>query len=252
MKKRTFILGLVSMLFPITNALADEGYEMEIHIEYWPFENIEEMRSVSSDIVQLEILDERAEWINIWENHDGVVPSERDLYDVYTIHRARVLDVFQGDLTIGEIIEVRQIGGSLEGTVLRNPSMVNFSYGDNVVLFLGEAATSHFVIMLPYQAAFIINDDGKLFGYHQMQGFDDLGLTWDILEQIQYDNGIESIPINNESNDMESSDVESGSVENNDIESNGIVRIGTAIVGAVLAILLVILIMRNRKKRINS
>jgi len=272
MKKILVLIGISILPFTIVTA---EEVEMEIHIEYWPFEDIEDMRSVSSDIVQLEILDERAEWVNIWENHDGVIPSERDLYDVYTIHRARVLNVFQGDLAIGEIIEVRQIGGSLDGIILLNPSMVNFSYSDNVVLFLGEAVTSHFVIMLPYQAAYIISGNGDLIGYHQNPAFNDLGLTWDILEQIQYENGIESISNtteNTESNVAEGSDVEnnvtgSNDVENNDtenievensvVENNGIgrsgVAIGIVIVGSTLAILFLVLIMRGRnRKRDNS
>ena len=264
------------LMLPITIVFAEDEYEMAIYIEYLPFENIEEMGSASSDIVQLEILDERAEWVNVWV---GLEDTPDRLYDVYTIHRARVLNVFQGDLEIGEIIEVRQMGGILDGTTLENPSMINFSYGDNVVLFLGEAVTSHFVIMLPYQAAYFVSDDGSLLRAHPKRGFDDLGLTWEILGQIQQDNennptgdngadpsdtGIVSndndnidrndeteTDASNETNTNYENDVETHSIAGTD-ESGGHAMIGIIVTGIVVAIVFIVMMRRKKNEKDGS
>ena len=228
MKKIILILIIgTSLILAATFVLAEEEHDMTIHIEYWYFRSIEEISEMTSDIVQLEILDERAEWINIWEGREH--PSERDLNDVYTIHRARVLNVFQGDLVVNDVIEIMQEGGSLDGTTLRNPSMVNFSYGDNVVLFLHNPVDFPFTIINPYQGAYHIGEDGSLSRYHD-DSPGNLGLTWDILEQIQHENGIEATPTT--------------------VESNNIKKIGIIVTGTILATVLIILIMcrRNREK----
>ena len=292
MKKITLVLMCI-LILPTSLVFAEGDEDVDIQIEFDFLKDVEDIKSRSSDIVQLEILNKRAEWINPWEGFEGEKPDNwQERYELYTIHRARVLNVFQGDSGIGEIIEVRQLGGSLDGANWTTPSTANFSYGDNVVLFLIEVFSSLYGIMSPFQGSFIVNDDGELLSYHNHPA-DSIELTWEILEQIQSDNGIDPEAIISENNEVEArndvendytennnversgaessdedssdaessgaessnaenSDVESGSVENSDIESNGIVRIGTAIVGAVLAILLVVLIMRNRKKRINS
>jgi len=268
MKKIMLVLVCI-LILPITIVEAEEEREISIYVEYMPFRDIEEIADMATDIVFLEILNDRVEWINIWEGLESV-PAEGDLYDIHTIHSARVLDVFQGDLAIGDTIEIMQEGGSLDGTNYINRSAINLSYGDNVVLFLYNPINFPFTIISPYQGVYVINDGGDLFGYHQNQSFNDLELTWDILEQIQYENGIESISDTTENtesnvadgsdvenNDTESNDTENIEVENSVVENNGIERsgvaIGIVIVGSTLAILFLVLIMRGRnRKRDNS
>lgn len=245
MNKIVLVLVWV-LLLPIT-IITEEEQENEIRLmtEYMPFRDVEQMTDRTSDIVKLEILDERIEWVNIWEGIEDV-PVERNLYDIHTIHRARVLNVFKGDSAVGDIIEIMQEGGNLDGITLINESAVNFSYGDNVVLFLHNPIEFPFTIINPYQGAYLISDDGMLVSYHNHPA-DNLGLTWDVLDQIQYNNGNESTLIIVENNvDTENNDnVESSDgVENSDIESNVII-----IVGVVLAISFAMLVVRIRNKK---
>lgn len=243
MKKFLFwiliIIGIIALLIALwllrnPRSVAEDTVKVDIQIQFDYFRDIEELKSRSSDIVQLEILDYRAEWINFWAGFEGVRPQDwRERYELFTIHRARVLNVFQGDLMIGEIIEVRQLGGSLDGEIWTTPSTADFSYGDHVVLFLIGGDLPHFGIMSPSQGTFVVNDDEELLSYHS---FNNLELTWEILGQIQSDNGIEPSHIN-----------ETGSSYTEG--SNSMKKIGVILTGTILVTVLSILIIRKRNSK---
>ena len=229
-------LIMLSMEIVVVSA---EGTEPDILIQYWFYEDIEEMISRSTDAVELEILDKHVKLVNIWGN------------DPATIHQARVLNVFQGDLTVGDVIEVRQIGGRVDGITLNNPSMVHLSPGDHVVLFLnGVDGVSYFGIGVPYQAAYIINEDGELISYHD-NPFPNEELTWEILEQIQRDNGIEPSDNNETDSNGNNGTGLNDDVETNPItdESNGLRNIGIVVAGTIILTAVFILLTRRSKNK---
>jgi len=243
------IVVVFVLIFPMVIVSAEEEVEIDILIEFNYFRSVEELRARSSAIVHLEILDERVEWVNPWDGFEGEKPYNwRERYEIFTTHTARIIEVFQGDINVGEIIEIRQIGGSLDGTILRNPSMVNFLYGDNVLLFLSGSNSPRYGIAQPYQGAYLVNNDGSLSSYHNHLS-DDLGLTWEILNQIQHDNGIEPNRTNEaESNYPEEYNDRETSPNPTIIESNSVKKIGIIVTGTILATILIILMMRRRNR----
>jgi len=80
-------------------------------------------------IVRVEVLDERTELFN---SSAGLVSFE----EINTIHRLRVLEVFQGNTQPGEVIEVRQMGGELNGETFVNDDLVSLAAGEELVMFL--------------------------------------------------------------------------------------------------------------------
>jgi len=243
MKKIIFILSLIIILS--SNVVHADGEDVDIQIEFDFVRTVEELREMATDIVHLEVLDERGEWINLWPDGNG--PTERSPYELFTISNARILNVFQGSLTVGEVIEVRQLGGNLEGVTWTTNALANFSNGDEVILFLGLAASGHYGIFFPMQSIFVVGNDGELSSYHTMN---DLVLTWDYLNQIQHDNGIEPANTNEaESNYSEEYNDRETSPSPTTVENSNMKKIGIIVTGTILIALLIILTIRNRNRK---
>jgi len=119
------------------------------------FDSIEDMMSFGSGsevyrdyVIRIEILDERVEWRNAslpfqderallflgddpgWDHSDRYQPS--------TIHRVRVLEVFQGEVEVGDILEVGQSGGQIDNVHFMNDAFLPLMPGDDLVLFLAS------------------------------------------------------------------------------------------------------------------
>ena len=103
-----------------------------------------------AEIVRVEVLDERTELFNansIWQHEDAQyflgedrVWEHSDNYEPVTINRVRVLDVFMGDVQVGDILEVRQSGGHVGNMRLICSAFLPLMSGDDLVLFLASFA----------------------------------------------------------------------------------------------------------------
>ena len=90
---------------------------------------IDDMANFSTDIVRVEVLDERVEVLN------AAIPPDEMLW-IHTINRLKVLEVFKGDTEKGDIIEVAQPGGRLGYVEAIVYFSVPLTIGDEIVLFL--------------------------------------------------------------------------------------------------------------------
>ncbi|MCL2558864.1 MAG: hypothetical protein FWE07_00130 [Turicibacter sp.] len=131
----------------------DEVETVWIMADYPHYDSITHLASYATDVVRVEVLDERVEWLNTWL---APPPSEIDPYNLYTIYRIRVLEVFQGDATVGDILEVRQMGGETDSLRVINTDEVSLAVGDDLVLFLRASYIENFpaVLLNPYQGAY--------------------------------------------------------------------------------------------------
>jgi len=119
------------------------------------FDSIDEMIDFGSssgiwrnEIVRAEVLDERVEMHNttaVWQHEDaqyflGEDPGwdHSDDYIPVTLYRIRVLEVFLGDVQVGDIIEIRQPGGEVGNVRMVNESFVPLMLGDDLILFLAS------------------------------------------------------------------------------------------------------------------
>jgi len=131
------------------NLLDEDLVIMSVHGDFPIYNSIADLSYRATDIVQVEVLDERVEWINIWmppqdENALSHFTAEEmeeyyflfEAYYIFTVYRLRVLDVFMGDSAPGDILEVKLIGGQIDNTILINDDYVPFAIGEVVVLFL--------------------------------------------------------------------------------------------------------------------
>ena len=159
--------------------------------DYPHYDSISHLAYYATDVVRVEILDERVEWLNTWIE---APPPEIYPYDLYTIYRIKVLDVFQGDAEIGDILEVRQIGGEYDGLRVINEDEVPLAIGDDLVLFLRASYIENFPSLLlnPYQSAYYYTSEGEYFVVNEdlesVNPENDLVLTTDdLMEILEYD-----------------------------------------------------------------
>ena len=168
---------------PPARAFAPVGRMEEIVVmgDYPHYTDINNLASAASDVVRVEVLSERVEKLNVWLE---TPPAEIDPYMVYTIYTVRVIDSYFGGAAPGDIIEVRQLGGQLDDTLVVNADKTPMAVGDDLVLFLRASAIEDYphVLVNPQQSAFVFEDtSGALDGAHPDN---DLTLTIEILEQI--------------------------------------------------------------------
>ena len=105
-------------------------------LDYIVFHDIEDLASFNgtTDVVRVEALEEQ--WVDSLD-----IASGGGMYFINTITEVWVLEVFQGNLTPGDIIPVRQLGGQLGDEHSIWDGVVHFTQGDDLILFLGGGRT---------------------------------------------------------------------------------------------------------------
>jgi len=141
----TMIFVVCVLLFFVACGRNSAQVEMQwvttTHGRYPPYHSIEEITLVADYVVRVEVLDERVEKLDI------LLPPENELqdaggeqleyyYEIFTVYRLKVLGVFQGDINIGDIMDVRLLGGQYGNEQLIAPDYTYFTAGEELVLFL--------------------------------------------------------------------------------------------------------------------
>jgi len=127
---------LLTGLFLLLCIVACDQNDVMYATEYVSYDSIDELASSATDVLRVEILGSRVELVNTM-----LPPFDPDEdisagYEIHTIHEIRILEVFKGDAEVGGIMEVMQLGGTLDGTRLVNMDFIEFVYGDDLIVFL--------------------------------------------------------------------------------------------------------------------
>ncbi|MCL2865537.1 MAG: hypothetical protein FWE25_08370 [Lachnospiraceae bacterium] len=164
-----------------------EMEKMEIHIDYFMWNNVERMAELATDIIRGEVLDQRVEWKNLIVPREAVVADmlgqgmtqeEIDFeiygfdfepyYNLMTVYTIYVLEVFQGNHVAGDVIEMMRRGGEYGNEYWFVSDAIELSAGIEFVLFLYTTGlTDNPYILLShvqgaYSLAVGIGEDKKL------------------------------------------------------------------------------------------
>ena len=121
----------------IEAGLTAEDEEVRIvHHELSLIRNVEErIARTTGYIVRVEVLNERVDILERWSSS----------YDIFTIYRLRVLEVFYGNTQASDVIEARQIGGRWGNLERYNREFVPITTGGEYIMFLnGVYPNIHF------------------------------------------------------------------------------------------------------------
>jgi len=99
---------------------------------------IDSMTSRATDIVRGEIIDVRVGELNTLlpprtGPDEWYLERRHDFYEIHTIHRIRVVEVFMGDAQAGDIMEIAQLGGRMGLINSVNDGRLEFVIGDDLV-----------------------------------------------------------------------------------------------------------------------
>ena len=149
-----FRSGMFNHLFMHTHTSGD----------YAVYRSIDSLATRATDIVRGEILDERVERVNsllppLSGCSEWYLTYRHDFYEISTINRIRVIEVFKGDAQVGDIMDVAQLGGRIGLSSLINESRLQFEIGDDLVFFMRTFYASHGVhrpatLLTPAQTAY--------------------------------------------------------------------------------------------------
>jgi len=167
------------------NSICNGIQETFISFDVVIYEDIEEMTDMATHIIRGEVLDQRTEWLDLNLSREereqylaelGLDDEEMEakIYDVrsdgtadelelelVTISRVRVLEVFQGDHNIGDVIEIMQIGGEYGYDRWTVEGAVEMETESELVLFLvsWEFAELPYALISHMQGVYYVPDE---------------------------------------------------------------------------------------------
>ncbi|MCL2361372.1 MAG: hypothetical protein FWC73_06125 [Defluviitaleaceae bacterium] len=151
MKKIYGTLFLTAILLLILAGCSRNHFQGEIVSSYapvgyiWMRGSIDDLAYGATHIVRAEVLDNRTELINtLLSDRELREDEEESVILPHTVHRLRVLEVFMGDVVIGDIIEIAQRGGRVGNRELINDRKIQLVYGYELVFFLHCVETHGF------------------------------------------------------------------------------------------------------------
>jgi len=107
--------------------------------------SVGDLVALSSDVVRARVL-----------NEQEVSGSEISLS---TVSEVTVLEVFYGDLSVGETVSIVQRGGETDYLVVRNMYLVNLAESMEVVLFLERDSLGRLTLVNPYLAYEVVGEE---------------------------------------------------------------------------------------------
>ncbi|MCL2843575.1 MAG: hypothetical protein FWE28_09005 [Oscillospiraceae bacterium] len=148
------------------------------------------LRPGLTHIVMAEVLDERVEWVDPTSPHlpNSLFYGEEHIprYSPYTINRIRVLEVFKGDVTIGDVLDLGQQGGQIGNFLMESRNKLPLATGDVLVFFLNDpnygnnlSTTLPMFLINPWQGAYYLPDSyGRAIAFGE-------NLTVDMYEELE-------------------------------------------------------------------
>ena len=149
--------------------------------QYAFYPDVDSLARRATDIIRVEVLDSRVELVNIL-----LPPFDPDedisvWYDIHTVYRLRVIEVFKGNMEPGMVTEVMQTGGLLDNIHLINYDFLEFIYGDDLVLFIYTFDDGYPDVLLnPHQSVYLTK-------FLHMTIASDIGETESIIELYRAD-----------------------------------------------------------------
>ena len=199
MKNKVRIITLISLVIATALSACSEIEKIEmLPGDFFVLEDVEEMADLATDIINGKVLDRRVEWVNLRESREnveehmlsqGMSQEEIDFelygidfepdFELMTIYRIEVLEVFQGNLSAGEITEVMRRGGEYKAQYWFVANAIELTVNAEMVLFLFTHGLSDgpFVLVSHIQGAYYTPD--SIGEYEYLVEYDNLELELD-------------------------------------------------------------------------
>ncbi|CAL9547253.1 hypothetical protein SUDANB121_04379 [Nocardiopsis dassonvillei] len=111
----------------------------------------------------------------------GVPDSEEEALLVFTVHEVEVTSVVSGDAQVGETIEIKQLGGVMDGVEYVEPGAVALEAGRPHLLFLSGVYDVPFSLINSHQGAYSVESDS---GFEPLHAENHVPISTDDIEEF--------------------------------------------------------------------
>ena len=137
--------------YPVYATAADLSADADVVVQ---------VEVIASAVKELGILEElTGEEAADPELNPGGSTAESETLLVYTVHHVRVTKVVKGDVAVGSVIEVKELGGTLGDTKFLTPEGTLLGKGGEYLLFLKTFKGSPASLLNPIQATYAYEDE---------------------------------------------------------------------------------------------
>jgi hypothetical protein len=146
-------VGLLAVLASVS-CRPDQGQTVEYHPDY-PFYETPDALYERADLVV-------AATVESTDGAQELFGGGEDEPIVYTIFRAMALDAYKGDIDAGQVIQVKLLGGDLDGTTYLGDQATFLKIDTTYVLFLATFPDAPASLLNPQQAQYAVSATGEL------------------------------------------------------------------------------------------
>jgi len=174
MKKKTTscLLALCSVLVIASGCAKTPNKEVHIYTEYPFYDTVEKAKDAASVIIEGKIVSSETVALNPTEtltneqkkdpklNPGGETVSTSFPYTIYTVE---INQVYKGDVTVGNTIEMKQPGGVMDHVRYAAEDEAQIEIGSTYILFLETYASSPASLINPIEGIYEYKDN-KIIG----------------------------------------------------------------------------------------
>ena len=164
MKKTLLVLLVLASVF-ILAGCSEDKYEIFIRADYPYYNSIEELSDNSTNVIRARVVSNYAQRLDTAlrprNAREDTGAPHAPFYQNHIVTQIEVLEVFRGYLSVGDVVEMRQLGGTVGNRSYINPDLLNISVNDELVLFLFSFSDSvlPYILPNPVQSAYRFSDN---------------------------------------------------------------------------------------------
>lgn len=166
--------------------------EVVMSTDFAMYSNMDDMTKASDLIIKGKVLNSEVreidDLIKSNTNDEQLNPdndSEETSINVYTVYTIKVSKCLKGDAKLGSTIEVKVLGGELNGKTVINEDDIKFTNNENYIFFLETYENNPAELLNPIQASF--DDDGN-GNFSELNEQNNLKLSNEFLDKIEKEN----------------------------------------------------------------
>jgi len=150
---RMVVVAAVTLLiFTSCDGSQDEIIMETASLNYIVFDDIDATTSWATDVVRARVLSSGSEWVDTSPRGDGD-------YRIFTTNEIVVMEVFKGELEIGDFVRIRQMGGNIGNDYFIVPRTELSIDGDMVLFLYDFGGNRPLGLLSPSQAAYHVPPD---------------------------------------------------------------------------------------------
>lgn len=165
-----FLLAVVGATGLIACTPSSPVNEVHYNAVYPMYETAADLSAAADVVVKGEVIASAVKELGTLEELTGEDAADPELNPggstaksetllVYTVHQVRVTEVVKGDVAVGSVIEVKELGGTLGDTKFLTPEGTLLGKGGEYLLFLKTFDGSPASLLNPIQSTYAYKDE---------------------------------------------------------------------------------------------